>query len=118
MALSRTSVLGERKVRSVTHSPEEVAAPPDQQVGEEGQEDDHHDASHPDQPARELADLLLTRDRALLQLQRAFRHPAVLRELLALRVANLAQQLPDLVSAVHAALLLARMSVSWILRRD
>jgi hypothetical protein len=49
-----------------------------------------------------VTDLLLSRDGALLQLQRTLRHPPVLRELLALRVANLAQELSDLVAAIHA----------------
>ena len=87
---------------SVVLHPEQVAPPLGQKVDEEHQQHGDQDSSAQHQPPREVTDLLLSRDGALLQLQRTLRHPPVLRELLALRVANLAQELSDLVAAIHA----------------
>src|SRR5437763_6337012 len=78
---------------------EQIAPPLRQGEGEQHQHEHDDDASHCRDSSVEAAELLLPRDRALLQLQRALGHAAIFGELLALHITDLAQQLADLVVA-------------------
>src|SRR5262245_3727949 len=88
--------------------PEQIPRPPGKQVvnehqeQEQGQQDGHEAAADPHQLPVETAELLLLSDGALLQLDQAVRYTPVLDAVLALGVADVAQELLDLVVAVHA----------------
>src|SRR5207247_5937675 len=89
---------------STAHA-EEMACPLHQEIDEQDQQRHPHHPADPDESSVEVADLLLPGDRALLQLQRALGHPPILGQLLTLGVADLSQQLPDLVATFHPSLL-------------
>src|SRR5216117_1763468 len=86
---------------------EEIARPPGEQVvdehqeEEQGQQNGHEASADPHQAPVETAELLLLRDRALLQLDQALRHAPILGSVLALSIADVAQELPDLVVLVN-----------------
>src|SRR5262245_46511874 len=86
-----------------TSGPEQRARPLHENVDEERQQRQHEQSPDQNDLSREAPDLLLASHGPLLELQRALGHAPVLGEMLALRIANLAQELEDLV-AVHRGL--------------
>lgn len=88
---------------------EKIARPPGQQVvdqheeDEQGQKRGHEADADPDQPSIEMARLLLLHDSASLELEHAIHHAPMLGQLLALSIANVAQELPDVVVALHSS---------------
>src|SRR5262245_887811 len=107
---SKANITASVGTRASLSHPEEIPPPPGQKIDEEHEQGDHQDPAHADRPTRELGDLLLTSDRTLLQLQRPLGRPPILREMLALRVTDLAQELSGLVATVHAALLVGQLT--------
>jgi DNA-directed RNA polymerase specialized sigma24 family protein len=101
-------VRGGVRIVAIASDPEEVARPPGEQVvdeheeEEQGQQHGQEASADPHQTPVETAELLLLRDRALLQLDQTLRHAPILGSVLALSIADVAQELPELVVVVHA----------------
>src|SRR5262249_1761854 len=98
-----------RRLRRIFDSdPEQGTRPPGEQVvdeheeDEQGQEHGHEAQSDPGQPPVQTARLLLLCDRTLLELDHALQQSPVLGELITLRIADVAQEMPDVVVAVHS----------------
>src|SRR4030095_2109055 len=77
---------------------EQRPRPLHENVDEQRQQREHQEATDQHDLSREAADLLLPGHGPLLELQRALGHASVFGQVLALRVANLAQELLDLVA--------------------
>src|SRR5262245_7447897 len=86
---------------------EEVPRPPGEQVVDEHEEDEqgqqhgHEAEADSGQPPIQTARLRLLRDGTLLELEHAFEHSARLGELIALSIADVAQETLDVVGAIH-----------------
>src|SRR5262245_22715646 len=78
--------------------PEQRARPLHENVDEERQQRQHEQSSDQNDLSCEAADLLLAGHGPLLEVQRALGHALVFGQMLALRIANLAQELLDLVA--------------------
>src|SRR5262245_61836441 len=103
---------------SWTSNAEEVPRPPGEQVvneheeDEQGQQHGHEAQADPGQPPIQTARLLLLRDRTLLELDHALEQAPALGELIALHIADVAQEMPDVVVAVHAQVPTSRVATS------
>src|SRR5512139_4297100 len=88
--------------------------PPHEEVEQESHEDDDQTASQSNDTPVESAQLLLSVDGTLLQIQRLLRDPTVLCEVVALSIANLLQQPVGSVVSFHR---LPR-SIAWLDGRE
>src|SRR4030095_10936597 len=81
-----------------TSGPEQRARPLHEKVDQERQQRQHDHSPDQNDLSREAPDLLLASHGPLLELQRALGHALVFGQVLALRIANLAQELLDFVA--------------------
>src|SRR5262249_43030515 len=87
---------------------EEVARPPGEQIVDEHEEDEqgqqygHQAQADTGQPPIQAARLLLLRHGALLELDHALKQRPILGELIALSITHVAQEMPDVVVAIHS----------------
>src|SRR6267143_1638733 len=83
--------------------PEEIPRPPDQQIYQQRHQGRDQPTADDEEPPVHVGHLFLSGDGALLELEGALGHAPILGQMLALGVANLLQELADLVT-VHSAM--------------